>query len=623
MRKCTALLLFASIIAIITAFQLSINSGTPILFSGGVIPPSVFSRHCILLSGETPGEYVLRAGAPLPEPLVLTLSDMGAARVFCDDALIYESTEESAYRRTQQIALPPEAFAQKGSVRIRIDDDKDYASAREVVTGTSIAPYKLYLSGASLAQNASLLSFGLVMGTMGMYLLSFFLCTILFAGKRSEKYLLTLSMISVICFVTSLFTTNNPLLALTYADYAVLRPVLSLCPLMINVGICLYLCEQSIPERFRRIVSIPMLVFITALLLILRFATGFSFYNIARLVLVIPVIWALSEAYGKRMKGSLLLIIGYATGESVNVAFFMINNLHLCRPGTAMGYVNLHHMSFLPVMLSALCVVCIRYSEKYRESERLTAELQQMNLRLDQKVIERTRQLVDEQGRRHNLMLNLIHDIKSPIFILLGYLDELRIPPEQENLRAIMLRKLSDVRHLVEDLFMSAKMEEDGVFYEEDRLDAGTLVRELVDEYGVEAARRSIRLSLDMPRNMRAILWADSLRLRQALQNLMDNAFTYTPDGGEIRVCCQVDEDTFRVSVCDTGKGIEKDDLPFVFERYFHARHADDPKSSGLGLSIARDIVEHSHGTISVTSERGVGTSFHMALPILKDERQA
>lgn len=182
-----------------------------------------------------------------------------------------------------------------------------------------------------------------------------------------------------------------------------------------------------------------------------------------------------------------------------------------------------------------------------------------------------------------------------------------------------MLRKLSDVKHLVEDLFMTTRMEEDSVFYEEDRLPADALIRELYDEYGVEAARRRIHLTLEAPERLHAVLWADRLRLRQAIQNLLDNAFTYTPDGGTVRICCAESRETLSIDICDTGKGIAAEDLPFVFERYFHAHHADNPKSSGLGLSIAREIIEHSRGSIFVTSELHVGTVFHVRLPVVED----
>lgn len=620
-RKLTAITLFVVVIAIITAFQMSFNSRTPILRSGDVLTDEVLSRHLIVMPDEAhPDEFVLRADADLHELLTLTLSDMGAVRILCDGAVLYESTQESAYLRTQQVSLPPDAVSPGRDAHIRIEADDDYKRAKEVITGTSIAPFKVYLSSTSQAQRASLLSFGIVAATMGIYLVIFIICTILYIGKRSEKYLLTLSMIAVICFFTSLFTSNNPLMtAFSFEDYVVLRPLLSLCPLLINAAVCLYLCEDAIPRRWRRVLSIPMLVLLTLLLLLARMVTRISFYAPARFILLIPVVWALSCAYERRMRGSLLLTIGYAVGESVTVAFFIIYNLRLCRSGPMMGYANLSHMCFLPMMLCALCVVGFRFAQKYQESEQLTQALQEMNAQLDEKVAQRTAQLVDEQQRRRNLLLNIIHDIKSPIFILLGYLNELKISPSQENLRAVMLRKLSDVKHLVEDLFMTTRMEEDSVFYEEDRLPADALIRELYDEYGVEAARRRIHLTLEAPERLHAVLWADRLRLRQAIQNLLDNAFTYTPDGGTVRICCAESRETLSIDICDTGKGIAAEDLPFVFERYFHAHHADNPKSSGLGLSIAREIIEHSRGSIFVTSELHVGTVFHVRLPVVED----
>jgi signal transduction histidine kinase len=136
----------------------------------------------------------------------------------------------------------------------------------------------------------------------------------------------------------------------------------------------------------------------------------------------------------------------------------------------------------------------------------------------------------------------------------------------------------------------------------------GSIVDETVDLYAATAREREIVLAAEPP--AAALVRADRDRIMQVLGNLVGNALKYTGPGGRITLSAQQRADAVTFSVADTGKGIDGEDLPHVFEQYW--KH--DEKGTGLGLFIARSVVQAHHGRIWVESTPGVGTTFFFTL---------
>jgi signal transduction histidine kinase len=107
----------------------------------------------------------------------------------------------------------------------------------------------------------------------------------------------------------------------------------------------------------------------------------------------------------------------------------------------------------------------------------------------------------------------------------------------------------------------------------------------------------------------------DATRVMQVISNLVANAIKFTDSGGRVELRASVDDAALHVDVRDTGVGIDKDDLPHVFDRYWHSKRKGRAIGSGLGLTIARGIVEAHGGTISVQSELGRGSTFSFVIP--------
>ncbi|MFO3796371.1 MAG: sensor histidine kinase, partial [Anaerolineales bacterium] len=148
-----------------------------------------------------------------------------------------------------------------------------------------------------------------------------------------------------------------------------------------------------------------------------------------------------------------------------------------------------------------------------------------------------------------------------------------------------------------------------------------TLLIEVYQELHLLAQNKKIQLELNEIEQVQ--IRGDRDRLKQVLLNLVSNAIQYTPSGGKITLSLQRSGQQARLVVRDTGPGISPEDLPHIFERFYRAEKSRTRSGQGggfgLGLSIAKWIVDHHNGYIQVESRLGEGTTFIVWLPILKE----
>jgi signal transduction histidine kinase len=135
-----------------------------------------------------------------------------------------------------------------------------------------------------------------------------------------------------------------------------------------------------------------------------------------------------------------------------------------------------------------------------------------------------------------------------------------------------------------------------------------------VEQFRLQAAERGIELAVAMPEALPPA-HADAARVAQVLSNLTGNALKFTPQGGRVRLSATVAGDQIVVAVADTGIGIAAENVAHVFDRFWQAKRASRA-SAGLGLAIAKSIVEAHGGHIWVESTEGRGTTFQFTLPV-------
>ncbi|MBI5561585.1 MAG: HAMP domain-containing protein [Deltaproteobacteria bacterium] len=214
------------------------------------------------------------------------------------------------------------------------------------------------------------------------------------------------------------------------------------------------------------------------------------------------------------------------------------------------------------------------------------------------------------------------HELKTPLTILKGEMEmAIRSRDDVEYMREVIASSLEEIdrmSYIVRNLLDLARMDAGGGAVSMDRVSLDHLLSERFEHFRKFAL--DSRVDMVIIKNMAVMVTGDGLRLGQLLYNLIDNAIKYTPGGGRVELSVEPDGAFARVTVRDTGIGISKEDLPYIFDRFYRVDKARssgrEVGGAGLGLSICKEIVDAHKGTIEAASEPGKGTAFTVRLPV-------
>lgn len=226
--------------------------------------------------------------------------------------------------------------------------------------------------------------------------------------------------------------------------------------------------------------------------------------------------------------------------------------------------------------------------------------------------------------RARDEMLGIVaHDLRNPlntIVIGAGSLFELlpEMPASLRKTTQIVQRAADRMNRQIQDLLDVRRLETERLAVEARSTPVSALVAEALEMLRPLAAAASVDLTSDVPADVPHAL-ADAGRIHQVLSNLVGNAIKFTPAGGTVTVSTVRDGDEIRFTVADTGRGIAPDQLPHVFGRFWQVSRGDR-RGMGLGLPIAKGIVEAHRGRIWVESEVGEGSRFYFTLPVAATE---
>jgi len=190
-------------------------------------------------------------------------------------------------------------------------------------------------------------------------------------------------------------------------------------------------------------------------------------------------------------------------------------------------------------------------------------------------------------------------------------------PPErvQERRQVEIVRRAADrMNRMIQDLLDVKRMESGRLAIDAKPESAIGLINDTIDMLRPLAAGSTIRLEANIEEELPAVL-ADSARIQQVLSNLVGNAVKFTPRNGRISITAEKTDGAVRFGVIDTGPGIPAEQLPHIFGRFWQAKPADR-RGIGLGLAIAKGIVEAHGGNIWVESHVGLGSTFYFTLPV-------
>ena len=246
-------------------------------------------------------------------------------------------------------------------------------------------------------------------------------------------------------------------------------------------------------------------------------------------------------------------------------------------------------------------------------------ELERLSLALN-RMIERLEETVAHNRR---FSADASHELRTPLTIIRGELEVLlqtpMLPPALAEGIASALDESSRMSHIVESLMTISRLEGGSEQMAMAPVDLVAIASTTLEHMGLLAEEKNIQLT---SRTAGPIyVTADAMRLKQVVVNLLDNAIKYTPPNGRVSLTVGIEAGMAVLDVQDTGAGIPPEALPLVFERFFRADKTRSRESGGigLGLAIVRSICTAHHGTVSVSSTEGAGSTFRVELPLLHD----
>ena len=240
---------------------------------------------------------------------------------------------------------------------------------------------------------------------------------------------------------------------------------------------------------------------------------------------------------------------------------------------------------------------------------------------LQDRVQEQFDQLAQNDALRRELVSNISHDLRTPLAAMQGYIETLMLKKdslsntEVEHFLNVAHRHSLKLATLISQLFELSKLDTGGMAAKFERFSISELLSDICMEHQILAEQKGLRLSIKSP-SQSLYVQADIALIGRVIQNLLDNAIQHTDAGGEVVLALEKRGERVLVSVTDTGRGISKESLPFVFERHYQADSTEARKAagSGLGLNIVKKILDLHQAAIGVQSELTKGTRIHFEL---------
>jgi len=227
--------------------------------------------------------------------------------------------------------------------------------------------------------------------------------------------------------------------------------------------------------------------------------------------------------------------------------------------------------------------------------------------------------LEEARRREREFLVSVSHDLRTPLTTIAGYaeaMDEGRVTTEEiPRVSTVLNREAERLGRLVEDLMLLSRIEAREFSLRPEPVDLAGHLKGVLEGFRGRAESARVDLTADLE-DVGDVL-VDPDRVDQVVGNLLENALRYTPEAGRVRLALAGAGEAVRITVADTGPGIEQADIPHIFERLYVAQHYRPvrPEGSGLGLSIVRELVDAMGGRTDVESAPGEGTRITVTIP--------
>jgi signal transduction histidine kinase len=279
---------------------------------------------------------------------------------------------------------------------------------------------------------------------------------------------------------------------------------------------------------------------------------------------------------------------------------------------------------FFMLLFTAICLTSSYVAEgiRFREFQL------RYDLDLKKKELETSYSKLSELDRaKSQFFANISHELRTPLTLIVSPLDQLRsnpgskLSPRETEVLDMMFANAMKLLALINDLLDLVKLEAHQVALKVERVDVGGLLAALVGSMQTAAQRAELDLAIEIPQNKSFVIAGDKDKVEKIFTNLIFNAIKFTPAGGKVRVLLNETADGVSVDVQDTGIGIDEDKLAAVFTRFWQADGSPTRarQGTGIGLALVKELVELHKGSVSLRSQKGIGSTFSVTLPRIQE----
>lgn len=266
----------------------------------------------------------------------------------------------------------------------------------------------------------------------------------------------------------------------------------------------------------------------------------------------------------------------------------------------------------------------IKYKLEIEKSNREVIELNHILEAVRDNAKEKISILEELNRLKNEFVSNISHELRTPLASIIGFSETIDSDPDMpENLRKefnqIILQEAKRLAKLINDILDISKIENGNISLEKSRFEINKLLKDVIQSFNQKAESKQIILSSNISED-ETYVFADKEKIEKAISHLIDNAIKFTNKNGRVSIFSRTFSKEFEIIISDTGIGFPKEDLPFIFQKFYKFNNKNyEINGSGLGLAFVKQIIDLHKGLITVQSDKDKGTTFIIKLSLLNN----
>lgn len=429
------------------------------------------------------------------------------------------------------------------------------------------------------------------------------ICLVLFFRKQAEKYLLPLAGM----IIMTAFRLLDYSAFFAESSFIHMAGDVSRFSIFFSYLLCRHFACAEQPKLFDRLVlAMAAAALFSFIALRVQYTQVCDAIN---LVLIVVEGILIFNGLRRDYRGLIVIAFGWMMYAGMD-GFYRMLSAGIIHQGIVDVLIKPMQYAHMSYMFTFALSVFEQVARKYCEADHLAAVLEAKVAEQVEEIQRYSDDVVRQQKERQRFMTDLVHNLRNPLFALGGYLDMLESETDEAGRRKwlnLMNRKLEYVCRMVDEMLLISRLENRQITLEKTIFS----LHDFLESVRTDALSKSINTAIEIDCTVENIC-ADQYRLRQAMDNLVDNALAHG-EGSRIALCGFEQDGMLVLQVKDNGKGIPEQELPYLFKRYYRGSKG---KSVGVGLSISREIILMHHGTIAIESIMGEGTNVTIRLPV-------